>query len=256
MSTSADSASSKENPRFPDRSALVVGVGGLGCPAALALVRAGVGRVVLVDDDLVEEANLHRQILYRPQHVGRDKLDSALEALRPERGPEQRIDVVRTRLLPDNARELVRSVDVVVEGSDNFATKFLTADACGLERRAVVHGAAVRWRGTAWAVEKCGGPCYRCLFEDLPSEDAGLNCAQAGVMGPVVGVVGALMADLALGLLAGDASATGAIHTYDGLADRLRRVAVARRPSCPLCGVERSIREIIEARYVGDSCAA
>ncbi len=236
------------------RSALVVGVGGLGCPAALALVRAGVGRVVLADDDRVEAANLHRQILFGPADVGRPKLEVARQTLLARGGSERGIELHHGRLLPESARELVRSVDVVLEGSDNFATKFLAADACYLERRAVVHGAAIRWHGTAWLVTPSGAPCYRCLFEDVP-HGAQAGCSEAGVMGPVVGLVGALMADLALRFLVGDTEAAGRIWSYDGKTDRLRSTSVSPRPACPLCGLRR-IADLTESRYVSGICTA
>lgn len=234
----------------------MVGVGGLGCPAALALVRAGVGRVVLADDDQVDASNLHRQILFSDDDVGRDKLDAAARALEGERAGEQRVELVRSRFLPDNARALVHGVDIVVEGADNFATKFLAADACFLEGRPVVHGAGVRWIATAWLVAPGGRPCYRCLFEDVPGGNAAPNCAEAGVMGPVVGLAGALMADLALSWLAGDTAPTGQIFTYNGWEDRLRQVPVGARSGCPLCGAERVINKIEESRYLAPSCAA
>lgn len=235
---------------------LVVGVGGLGCPAALALVQAGVGRVVLVEDDEVELSNLHRQILFSDEDIGEHKLDAAARSLRRAARPGTRIELVRSRLLPSNAREVVRGVDVVVEGADNFATKFLAADACRLEGRPVVHGSAVRWNATVWAVSPTGAPCYRCLFEDLPPGDAAPNCAEAGVMGPVAGLAGALMAEFALRQVVGDAGAIGRIYTYDGLTDRLRAVDVAARSGCSLCSPLRSIFEIDETRYTGASCAA
>jgi molybdopterin/thiamine biosynthesis adenylyltransferase len=237
-------------------SVLVVGVGGLGCPAALALVNAGIGRLVLADDDLVEVTNLHRQILFSDGDVGTDKLDAALRALRPLAKNHTAFELVRSRLLPDNARALVRSVDVVLEGADNFATKFLAADAAWLESRPIVHASAVRFVGTAWAVSRRGAPCYRCLFEDLPAGDAAPNCAEAGVMGPVVGLVGALAADLALRVLASDETAFAAVHTVDGLRDSLRPVAVRARPGCPLCGESPTISDIDETRYTPQDCAA
>jgi len=249
MNTSAD-----DEARLAASSVLVVGVGGLGCPAALALARGGVGRLVLSDDDVVDVTNLHRQILFSDSDVGRDKLDAAEEALR-EHGFRGELELVRSRLLPDNARALVRSVDVVVEGADNFATKFLAADACCLERRPLVHGSAVRFRATAWAVGGGGRPCYRCLFEDVPYGEVQAGCAEAGVMGPVAGVAGALMADLALCIAAGR-SPFGWVHTYDGLSDRLRSVEVPPRKDCPLCGQARGIFEIDETRYTGAICAA
>jgi molybdopterin/thiamine biosynthesis adenylyltransferase len=236
-----------------DKTALVVGVGGLGCPAALCLVRAGVGHVLIADDDPVDVSNLHRQILYDDSDVGRDKCAAACERLEREAAPEQRIESVGSRLLPDNARELVRRADVVLEGADNFATKFLASDACLLEERPVVHGAAIRFRATVWAVAPGGRPCYRCLFEDLPDDAAQPNCAEAGVMGPVVGLAGALMGDLALSVLLAEPR-YGELFSYDGKDDRLRPVPVAPRPGCSLCGPTRSILEIRESRYIAPSC--
>jgi molybdopterin/thiamine biosynthesis adenylyltransferase len=234
---------------------LVVGLGGLGCPVASVLSRARDVELWLCDDDTVELTNLHRQLLYRDEDVGGHKLDAAQAALVAAGADPSRIVLVRSRLLPENARELVQQVDLVLEGADNFATKFLAADAAHLERRPIVHGAAVRFVATAWAVSPSGSPCYRCLFEDVPP-GAQLGCSEAGVMGPVVGLCGALMADLALRVLDQDASAFGALYTYDGQTDRLRRVAAAARPDCPLCGATPSLLDITEDRYLNPSCAA
>jgi molybdopterin/thiamine biosynthesis adenylyltransferase len=236
---------------------LVVGVGGLGCPAALALSRAGIGTLGLADDDEVERTNLHRQILFGDADVGAPKLDAAARSLgeRAE-GSRPALRLHRTRLLPDNALALVREYDLVLEGSDNFATKFLAADACALARVPVIHASAVRWVGTALAVGASGRPCYRCLFEDVPGVDAP-NCAEAGVMGPVVGVVAAAQVELALAMIDG-LPVDGQLMTFDGRTDVLRRRAVSPRHDCPLCGQvpPRARIEGIEAeRYVSPAFA-
>jgi molybdopterin/thiamine biosynthesis adenylyltransferase len=234
---------------------LLVGVGGLGSPAAIALATAGVGTLGLADDDEVEEGNLHRQILFSEADVGAKKTGAAARALRAWPGAS-RVEVVvhDTRILPGNAVDLVRGYDVVVEGSDNFATKFLVADACVLASVAVVHGAAVRWHGTALAVAAGGHPCYRCLFEDLPRDHAP-GCSEAGVLGPAVGVVGALQADLALSLLSGHAVG-GTLVTFDGKTDVLRRRVIAPRPDCELCGRSARIRAIDRGRYLAPDLAS
>ncbi len=249
------STSSPERIALQNRSALIVGVGGLGCPAALALVEAGIGRLVLCDDDVVDESNLHRQILFAEADIGQDKLEAAERALYRAGARPGSIELVRSRLLPENARELVRSVHVVLEGADNFATKFLCADACFLEGRPVVHGAAVRLCATVLCVAASGAPCYRCLFEDMPV-GATPNCAEAGVLGPVVGFAGVLMADRALSLLLGDASVCGALVSYDAKADRARELRLTARARCALCSDERSIDRITYDRYTAPSCAA
>jgi adenylyltransferase/sulfurtransferase len=236
--------------------ALVVGVGGLGCPAAVALARAGVGTVGLCDDDLVDRSNLHRQILFGDADVGGSKVACAAAALRAW-APRVDVRLHARRLLPASAIDLVRLYDVVLEGSDNFATKFLAADACALAGVPVVHASAVRWIGTALAVGAGGGPCYRCLFEDLPGQDAP-NCAEAGVMGPVVGVVAAAQADLALALLDGEPFA-GQLVTFDGRTGELRRRTIAPRADCPLCGADvppmSRIRSIDAQAYAAPACA-
>lgn len=239
-----------------DARVMIVGLGGLGCPAALALSQAGVGTLVLVDDDPVEASNLHRQILFLEQHVGQAKITAARDTLLRRGRKHDAIELVHSRFLPENARELARSVDLVIEGADNFATKFLVADVCHLEKKPVVHGAAIRWRATAWLVGPSGRPCYRCLFEDLPLDGANATCREAGVMGPVVGIAGAVMADLALRWFTGDARAPGVVHTFDGKTDVLRTVNVPSRPACPLCGEDPSIFGVDESRYTAAHCAA
>jgi molybdopterin/thiamine biosynthesis adenylyltransferase len=250
-----------DRARLASKRVLLVGVGGLGSPAAIVLARAGVGTLGIADDDAVDLSNLHRQILFQDADVGRNKVDAAVDGLRAWTSDTTctppAVIAHKTRLLPHNARELVRAYDLVVEGSDNFATKFMAADACFLEGVPVVHGSAVRWHGTALAVGATGQPCYRCVFEDIPHEHAP-NCAEAGVMGPVVGVVAALQADLALRLLVGEPVA-GELVTFDGKTGRHRRRPAAPRASCPLCGppgIETRIESVEMSRYVAPSCDA
>lgn len=241
-----------------DARVLVVGVGGLGCPALVALAHAGVGHVALCDDDVVDRTNLHRQILFDDADVGTAKLDAAAAALH-RIAPGLDVTLHRSRILPSNAAALVASVDLVLEGADNFATKFLVADACRLARVPVVHASAVRWVGTVLASGPAGGPCYRCVFEDVPGEDAP-NCAEAGVMGPVVGVVAAVQVDLALRRLDGQ-DVDGTLVTFDGRLARgpvegaLRRRRVGARRDCPLCGAAPRIHTLQGEAYAAPVCA-
>ena len=222
-------------------------MGGLGAPAALALAHAGVGTLVLIDDDEVDRTNLHRQILYRDADVGRSKLDAAQDAL-VRAAHTIKIEKRLGRLTPDNVKA-IDGVDVVLECSDNFATKFLAADAARLAHVPIVHGAAIRWIGTALAVGPDGGPCYRCLFEDVP-EGAQASCDIAGVVGPVCGVIGAIQAHFALKFLDNaTTSPLGMLATFDGRTDSMRLRAVARRNQCALCGVTPTIDAIDSSRY-------
>lgn len=233
---------------------LVIGVGGLGSAALLALADSG-AHFVLCDDDQVELHNLHRQTLFDESAVGADKLDSTVRALTRRGVAPSNLELVRSRFLPENARELARSADLVLEGADNFATKFLAADACWLERRPIVHAAAVRFEGTVWCVTAAGRPCYRCLFEDIPG-GAQQGCSDAGVLGPVVALCGALQAERALELLSGEDPGYGELVSFDGRRNRLRGVRIAPRADCPLCGEAPRITDIVESRYTAAVCAA
>ena len=227
---------------------LLVGAGGLGAPAALVLARSGAKRMTLIDDDVVERSNLHRQILFAEGDLGRDKVTCAAERLRGE-GAEP--TVIRDRLLPETALALVREHDLVIEGADNFATKFLTSDACALAKVPSVQAGAVRWSGWAMATLPGVSACLRCVFEDVPSGSAD-TCAEAGVVGPVVGVLGALEAALAIRIALGDSRAAGELWSYRGLEGRLRASRVRRRPGCPSC--EGRITDLSMERYAPPAC--
>lgn len=215
---------------------LVVGVGGLGCPAARILARSGVGELTLADDDVVEESNLHRQTLFDAHDIGRGKAALAAERLQTEAatlGLRCKVSVHEQRVLPDDARAIVANHDLVLEGADNFATKFLIADACALAHVPVVQAGAVRWVGWTLACRPGTSACLRCVFEDVPQQRD--TCATAGVIGPVVGVVAALQASLALRLLLDDTSAAGTLFSYEALPGQLRQRQFPRRGTCALC---------------------
>jgi adenylyltransferase/sulfurtransferase len=241
-----------ESRAFELGCALLVGAGGIGAPAALALAAAGIRELRVVDDDRVDLTNLHRQILFGEADVGRPKLDAFADALRL-RFPCLRLDCRAGRFVPDAAAGLLAAVSVVIDATDNFASRFLIADACHLAGVPVVHAAAIRWRATVMAVPARGRPCYRCLFEDVPTGPVN-DCATAGVAGPVCGVAGAIAADRALAILNGDAAQFGTITTYDGLTDALRSVPVRPRAACSLCGEARAITTLDVSRYVTIAC--
>lgn len=226
-----------------------MGAGGLGSASALVLARSGLGRATLVDDDEVDLSNLHRQLLYVDDDVGHGKVERAAMRLQAE-GVAVRAE--RGRLSPSTALSHFAGHDLVVEGADNFATKFLSCDAAALAKVPVVQAGAVRWAGWAMASMPGESACMRCVFEEVP-RDRVETCAEAGVVGPVVGVLGAIQAALAIRLLTGDTSAAGELWSYDGLAGRLRTTRVRPRPGCPTC--EGTIDELRAERYAPPECA-
>ena len=226
---------------------VLIGAGGIGAPAAIALGEAGLRRLLVVDDDRVELSNLHRQLLFERVHVGAPKLATFCAVLR-QRYPAMSVQAQPGKATADNALALAQQGAVVIDATDNFASRFLLADACHLAGTAVVHAAAVRWRATVMTCAAAGKPCYRCLFEDIPAA-AGIDCSSAGVLAPVCGVAGALAADRALRLLAGDADAAGHIISYDGHRDRLRAVPISARAECALCSAQPAIGSLRASRY-------
>jgi molybdopterin-synthase adenylyltransferase len=233
---------------------LVIGLGGLASPALAVLARCGVTRFTLVDDDRVEASNLQRQTLYDEADIGRLKAELAAERVRALAPRPERVacTAIVDRFVPDNALALARGHALILEGADNFATKFLAADVARLVSVPVVQAGAVRFGGWALASAPGAGACVRCVFEDIPRERPE-TCAAAGVLGPVVGVLGALQAALALELLRGETRADGVLFSYEALPGRLRRRRLARRADCPLCNGR--IRELDPDRYFG-ACAA
>lgn len=228
---------------------LVVGAGGLSSPVLDLLATSGASHVTIVDDDVVDESNLHRQTLYTDADVGRSKIELAERALRA-RAPELSVRVVEGRFVPTTALDLLREHALVVEGADNLATKFLVADAAHIMGVPAVQAGAVRWAG--WALCTLpGSACLRCLFEDIPA-DRVETCAEAGVVGPVVGVLGGLEAAFVFRLLQGEKPG-GELWHYDALRGALRKTFVRPRGDCPLCNGE--IQDLRMERYTA-ACAA
>ena len=229
--------------------ALVVGAGGLSSPVLRLLAKSRIGHVTIVDDDLVDESNLHRQTLYTDADIGRSKIERAKAAVLAIR-PALSVDTVEGRFVPDTALSLLSEHTMVLEGADNLATKFLVADAAHIARVPAVQAGAVRWAGWAFCAVP-GAACLRCLFEDIPS-DRIETCAEAGVVGPVVGALGALQAALAFRLIEGECP-RGELWHYDALRGALRKTWVRRRSDCPLCNGE--IQDLRVERYTA-ACAA
>jgi len=234
---------------------LIIGAGGLGCPAALALGAGGVRRIGIVDDDRVDASNLHRQVLFTDEDVGAPKAAAFARAVQ-RRFPAVDVVAHAVRFEVGNARALIADYDVVIDGSDNFATKFLANDAAVLARRALVHGAAVGTGGQLLTVPAGGRPCYRCLFEAPPPAGVGPSCAEAGVLGPVPGVIGALAGVEACRLLRGQAPAfVGRLLQYDSTVMTLRGVPFNANSACAVCAPGARIHTLAADDYPAADCA-
>ncbi len=232
---------------------LVVGAGGLGSPLALYLAAAGVGHLGLIDFDDVDVSNLQRQILYGTSDVGQPKVTAAQTRL-ADVNPMITIETHRERLSADNALELLARYDVVVDGTDNFTTRFLVNDACVLLGKPNVYGSIFRFEGQASVFWPGRGPCYRCLYPEPPPPGMIPNCAEGGVLGVLPGIVGTLQATEAIKCILGiGESLVGRLLLFDALEMRFRELSVRRDPACPVCGENPSIRELAE---VGQTCAA
>ncbi|HUQ63963.1 MAG TPA: molybdopterin-synthase adenylyltransferase MoeB [Acidimicrobiales bacterium] len=226
---------------------LLLGAGGLGSPAALYLAAAGVGTIGIVDMDVVDESNLQRQILHNLDRIGERKVDSAkktLTAINPD------VDVVTydVRLGADNVIDMIRDYDVIVDGTDNFPTRYLVNDASLLTRVPVVHGSIFRFEGMATVFAPYDGPCYRCLFPEPPPAELAPSCAEAGVLGVLPGIIGSIQAMEAIKIVLGlGEPLIGRYLAYDALEESFRSFKVRRDPNCPACGPDAG--EIVIAEY-------
>ena len=225
---------------------LVIGAGGLGSPLLMYLAAAGIGTLGVVDDDEVDLTNLQRQILHSTANVGTAKVTSAVESLAAI-NPEIRVTPHRMRLTAKNARDIIGEYDLVCDGSDNFATRFLLNDACYFGKRPLVAASLLRFEGqiSTFRAYDGSGPCYRCLFREPPPPDLIPRCEEAGILGSVAGVLGTLQATEAIKEILGlGRSLAGRLLIYDALEGTTRSINVPRDPACPLCGANPSIRDL------------
>jgi len=215
---------------------LIVGAGGLGAPAALYLAAAGIGTLGLVDGDTVDLSNLHRQVIHHTDDLGRSKVESARQKI-AALNPDVRVATAPVALDANNAVALFSEYDVVIDGTDTFPAKFLINDAAFFTKRPLVHGGILRFEGQMFTIMPGRSACYRCIFPEPPPAGLVPSCREAGVMGPLAGVIGMLQATEALKIVLGiGQTLTNRILKYDGLRTQFRTVSVRKNTQCPLCG--------------------
>jgi sulfur-carrier protein adenylyltransferase/sulfurtransferase len=238
--------------RLKKAKVLLVGSGGLGAPLGLYLGAAGVGRLGIVDFDVVDFTNLQRQVIFGTSDVGRKKLEAARERL-SNLNPEIQIDAYETRLTSDNALDILRDYDIVADGTDNFPTRYLVNDACVLLGKPNVYGSIFRFEGQASIFGSPGGPCYRCLYPEPPPPGLVPSCAEGGVLGVLPGIIGCIQAMETLKLILGSGDPLiGRLLLFDALKMRFRELKLRRNPDCPVCGEHRTITKLIDyAEFCG-----
>jgi adenylyltransferase/sulfurtransferase len=232
--------------RLKASSVLLIGAGGLGSPLGLYLAAAGVGRIGLVDFDIVDFSNLQRQVLHGTADVGRPKLHSARDRLQAI-NPEVRVDLHETKITSANALSLLGGYDVIIDGTDNFPTRYLVNDACVLLGKPNVYGSIFRFDGQASVFYPGRGPCYRCLYPEPPPPGEVPSCAEGGVLGILPGLIGCIQATEAVKLILGQGSPLiGRLILYDALQMSFREFIVRRNPRCPMCGDAPTIKQLID----------
>ena len=225
---------------------LLIGAGGLGSPAALYLAAAGIGTIGLVDFDLVDRSNLQRQILHGTSDIGTPKTDSARARLQ-DVNPHVAVETFAERLSSANALEIVRNFDVVIDGSDNFPTRYLVNDACVLLGKPNVYGAVFRFDGQVSVFDARRGPCYRCLYAEPPPPDLVPSCAEGGVLGVLPGIIGSLQALEAIKLIVGIGEPLiGRLVLFDGRRMQFRELVLEKDPDCPVCGTHPTVTKLID----------
>ncbi len=225
---------------------LCIGAGGLGSPLALYLVAAGVGKLGIVDFDVVDYTNLQRQVIHGTTDVGRTKLESARDTLL-EINPNVEIEPFETRLTSDNALDIFREYDIVADGTDNFPTRYLVNDACVLLGKPNVYASIFRFEGQASIFYAEQGPCYRCLYPEPPPPGLVPSCAEGGVLGVLPGIMGCIQAMETIKLILGRGdSLVGRLLLFDALAMKFRELKLRKNPDCPICGTNRTITRLID----------
>lgn len=227
-------------------SVLIVGAGGLGSPSSMYLAAAGVGRIGLVDFDVVDSTNLQRQILYGESVIGQRKLDAAWQRLH-DLNRNVRVETFNDRLSSRNALPLFEPYDIIIDGTDNFATRYLVNDACVLSGKPNVYGSVFRFDGQASVFDSKRGPCYRCLYPDPPPPHLVPNCAEGGVLGVLPGIVGTIQATEAIKLITGAGEPLiGRLLLIDALKMSFRSLKLEKNPQCRICSANPEIRELID----------
>jgi len=231
---------------------LCIGTGGLGAPLGLYLAAAGVGRIGLVDFDVVDSTNLQRQVLFGTSDVGRPKITAAADRLR-NLNPEIQIDTFETHLSSENALDILKDYDVVVDGTDNFPTRYLVNDACVILGKPNVYGSIFRFDGQITIFGAPGGPCYRCLYPEPPPPGLVPSCAEGGVLGVLPGIVGTIQAAETLKLIIGKGDPLiGRLLLFDALAMKFRELKLRKNPECPVCGEHPTVTKLIDyAEFCG-----
>ena len=225
---------------------LLVGAGGLGAPLAMYLAAAGVGRIGLVDFDVVDASNLQRQIIHSQDYLGKPKLESAKNRLQGL-NPHIQIDTYETHLSAANAREIIGEYDIVADGTDNFPTRYLVNDACVMLGKPNVYGSIFRFEGQASVFHAQEGPCYRCLYPEPPPPGLVPSCAEGGVLGVLPGIIGTIQATEVIKLIIGRGEPLiGRLLLFDALRMRFRELKLRKHPDCPVCGAQPTITEFID----------
>lgn len=223
--------------KLKEAKVLVIGAGGLGSPALLYLAAAGVGRIGIVDDDVVDNSNLQRQVIHKDQSIGTPKVLSAAEAMVAQ-NPFVEVVPYPRRLTVEDAEEIIAEYDLVLDGTDNFDTRYLVNEVCVAQGKPLISGALSQWEGQLSVFDSAGGtPCYQCIFPESPAPELAPSCAEAGVLGPLPGVVGTMMAAEAIKVITGTGAALrNEMMIYDALWGETRKIGLRRRGDCPTCG--------------------